>query len=182
MTHHDLDNAIAEALRRLAQPTSTTDFDYQKYITAFRESAQKKAVATLAELSAAKSPFRDLRPVFVSIGGGDGEELIKLLRQSQSTCGILVEHSTALADAARRRAYEVHPKTMLVLEGDAQERLADAMREAERFAGSGQADWTFRLHENESRLPPGRTALKLASPHFRPLPFRGELCGLQFQP
>ena len=141
MTHHDLDNAITDALKKLTQPTSTSNFDYQKYIAAFRDSAQKKAAATLVELTSPKSPFRDLRPVFVSIGGGDGEELINLLRQSRAGHGILVEHSTSLADAARRRSYEVHPKKLLILEGDAQERLPDAIREAEQFAKSGQADF-----------------------------------------
>jgi hypothetical protein len=55
MAHHDLDIAIGEALRRLAQHPSTGSFDYQNYIAAFRESAQKKAATTLAELA---SPTR----------------------------------------------------------------------------------------------------------------------------
>jgi hypothetical protein len=39
------------------------------------------------------------------------------------------------------RSYEVHPKKLLVREGDAQERLADAIREAEELITSGKADF-----------------------------------------
>jgi len=72
--------------------------------------------------------------VFVSIGGGDGEEILSLLKNSRAPVGILLEQSRALADQARRRAYEVHPKRLMVIEGDAQEKVAEAIGEAQRCA------------------------------------------------
>src|ERR1044072_1381772 len=68
----DLDQLIRNALRNVNERTSS-QFDLTKYIQDFRTSAREKAKAVLALLNEQNFPFAGRRPVFVSIGGGDGE-------------------------------------------------------------------------------------------------------------
>jgi len=76
-------------------------------------------------------PFRDLRPVFVSIGGADGEELRSLLVNSRAEVGILLEVSRPLAEFARQG--ELPPdKKLQVVEGDASKQIAVAMKAGPR--------------------------------------------------
>lgn len=136
MPQTELDIAVAKALGKLRAHREAT-FDYQSYIRAFLKSAQRKAEAALAEFNSETSPFRVLTPLFVSVGGGDGEELRCLLKNSSAQHGILIEQSRLLADQARQRAHEVSPKKLTVIEGDAQAKVREAVEEAARSGGSG---------------------------------------------
>src|SRR5207342_2800085 len=54
------------------------------------EGQRRKAEVVLAQLGE-NQEFSGLRPVFVSIGGGDGEELCRLLLHSTANHGFLIE-------------------------------------------------------------------------------------------
>ncbi len=135
-----LDKQIQEALQRIATENKNQKFDYDAYIKAFQGSARKKAQAVLDLLDDAKSPFKGLRPVFVSIGGGDGEEIRTLLASSTARRGILVEKVNALADAAREKTSVGHA-TLRVLEGDAQEKTKDAINLAHQYVNDKEGDF-----------------------------------------
>jgi hypothetical protein len=62
MTVSELDIAISDALEQLRKTPRDAAFDYQSYIKTFRESAQKKAKAALAELNSPRSPFIPANP------------------------------------------------------------------------------------------------------------------------
>jgi hypothetical protein len=139
----DLDFKIAAALEALRKSHSTRAFDYEAYARAFQQSAQAKARETLAAIAAndADNPFAKLRPVFVSIGGADAEELVSLLANSSATRGILIEQNRDLAQVARDRAAALKPKVLEVFEGDAQERVAEAIKHAASLVEDRQGDY-----------------------------------------
>src|SRR5256885_3751408 len=125
-----LDQAIHNALQRLRNPqVSASSFDLNKYIQEFRVSAREKAKAVLDLLSGKKFPLSGRRPVFVSIGGGDGEELDFLLQNTEATEGVLVEFGHTLAATARERNKNLSAgKRIEVFEGDAKDRIDDAIK------------------------------------------------------
>ena len=132
-----LDKQIEAAVERACSPGPTAPFDIESYIQAFRPSAQQKAHDVLGLLDM-ETTFRDLSPVFVSIGGGDGEELHQLLTRSDAQHGILIELSGPLANLARKRTVPTG-KTITVLQQSAQSGIAEAIDEAARIISSGQA-------------------------------------------
>ncbi len=71
----ELDVQIQGALESLRHGTSTGEFDAVQYIAAFQQSAYDSAQSVL-DLLAKQRTFSSLRPVFLSVGGGDGAELI----------------------------------------------------------------------------------------------------------
>ena len=97
-----LDESIRNALRNLSDRSSSS-FDLSKYIQDFRTSARGKAEAVVDLLKERNFPFTGCRPVFVSIGGGDGEEIDYLLRNTTASKGVLVEMGHQLAEIARER-------------------------------------------------------------------------------
>ena len=138
-----LDERIVDALAKIHKPGEDVGFDIHAYGAAFHESAQEKARTVLDLLSKQECPFRGLRPVFVSVGGADGEELAYLLQNSRAEVGILLEFNRSLADAARGRhqTLSVQGKNIVVIEGPAQERIGDAMSDAYRVVKRGEADF-----------------------------------------
>ena len=137
----ELDASIEAALSKLSGGNAPP-FDYPAYIRAFRESAREKARTVLDELSKPDSPFAARRPVFVSIGGGDGEELAALLGYPEASLGVLVEAMKPLADAARERnASSLGGKRIEVFEGDASDKLAEALAFARKEVKEDRADF-----------------------------------------
>jgi len=136
-----LDSQIANALAALAQNPRATQFDYAAYIRCFQQSARAKVDEVLLELNDKTRPFAKLRPVFVSVGGGDGEELANLLRRSDAQRGVLLEQSRELANLARDRNQGLQPKAIEVIEGDAQDRIEDAIRIAAHFVEEKLGDF-----------------------------------------
>lgn len=135
----DLDRRIHAALSSVGDRTKS-NFDTDKYRLAFQRSAQEKAEAVLDLLNQQTNPWRRGRPVFVSVGGADGEELRTLLNHSNAALGVLIEGVRSLADVARSTALP-SGKTVEVLEGDASEKLHDAMAIAESAVENAAADY-----------------------------------------
>lgn len=109
------------------------------YIESFRASARGKARNVLETLHLGPLPRVGPRPVFVSIGGGDGTELAYLLEHSEATHGILLERDRESAERARK--VKLVGKDIHVIERDAQDGLADTMRLAASFVAGGRADF-----------------------------------------
>jgi hypothetical protein len=134
-----LDNAIHRAIDDLETPRVVTPFDLSAYIAAFKSSAQEKAKDVLTRLNDGQFPARG-RPVFVSVGGGDGEELAYLLKRSRANCGVLIEMQPDLARVARARALDAG-KTLEVIERPAQEGIVAGINAALRAIVNGRADF-----------------------------------------
>ena len=123
----DLDTRISSALQQLARPVVAGHaFDAEEYIGKFSTSARAKAKTVIQLLQSSGEPFCSKRPVFISIGGGDGEELVTLLGETDGQTGILIEGLRSLAERARQRAIP-SGKRLEVLEGDAQRRIVEAV-------------------------------------------------------
>jgi hypothetical protein len=123
----ELDQKIRSALRSLNDPKDSS-FDLGKYIAEFRPSARDKAEAVLVLLRDKAFPFPGGHPVFVSIGGGDGEEVDYLLRNTDADRGVLVEMGHQLAAMARERNTSLPiGKRIEVFEGDAKDKIAEAI-------------------------------------------------------
>ena len=136
-----LDESISKALRDL-RDRSSSSFDVNRYIQDFRPSAKGKAEAVVSLLNEHKSPLFGLRPIFVSIGGGDGEELDYLLRNTTASTGVLVEMTRELAEIARDRKTSLpQGKRIVVFEGDAKEKIDAAMEFAHQIVLRGEADY-----------------------------------------
>jgi hypothetical protein len=136
-----LDDEIDAALRRVAGGTpKSAPFDIKAYIAAFQTSAREKAASVLEAIATAPPPFDRGRPVFLSIGGGDGEEILTLLENSSSTVGILVESVRELADSARQNSARIKGKSLEVVEGDAANVVIEAVGIAEEAVKDGRGD------------------------------------------
>jgi hypothetical protein len=137
----ELDARIQSALESLRQAKRSREFDVVQYISAFQQSAYDKAKSVL-ELLAAQRILSSLRPVFLSIGGGDGAELEHLLQNSQATTGVLLEGSRPLADSARERARQLPGgKEMTIFEGDAKETIREGVTRANALVAAGHGDY-----------------------------------------
>jgi hypothetical protein len=135
-----LESDIEAALQRLAQ-REASPFDMEGYIAAFQASAVEKA-KTVLKLLDGESPFAGFRPAFLSIGGGDGEELRHLLRESRADLGALIEASHTLAERARdQRNTLAVGKRFEVFEGDAQERLREGLKVVRKEVAERRADF-----------------------------------------
>lgn len=135
-----LDATIQEALARLYPLRPKQPFDIERYRQAFAPSAREKAKAVLDSLSREKLLFPGQRPVFVSIGGADGEEVDFLLRNSEAPVAVLVETVHELADFARARPLP-GGKRIEIFEGDALQQIGPAMEFANSVVRSGGADF-----------------------------------------
>jgi hypothetical protein len=122
-----LESDLQSAIEQLLDPKGTSGFNPAAYIHSFESSAQEKARSVL-EIISRQAPFSTLKPVFLSIGGGDGAELEYLLQNSSATVGVLIEGLRPLADMARTRAKSLlNGKSIEVIEGDAQGKIRDAV-------------------------------------------------------
>lgn len=140
MSETSLDIDIRSALAGVTLDSRRDAFDFSRYIAEFRQSAHEKANAVLSALNDPSGVFVDRKPVFVSVGGGDGEELVTLLEGSTADIGILVEYSRELAERARGRSLQ-HGKRLIVVEGDAKEKILEAVSTAAEVVRSGSADF-----------------------------------------
>ena len=170
-----LDSQIACALAELTKNPRPARFDYEAYIRCFQQSARAKADEVLLELHDETRPFARLRPIFVSVGGGDGEELAKLLERSNAQRGILIEQSRELATLARNRNHELQPKFIEVLQGPAQDLIEEAIQIAAQFIEDKLGDYIAVschavIHELFDR---GRS-------EFDPLAFFGKIFSTEF--
>lgn len=137
-----LDNDISSALETLQQGRSVKPFNAEEYIRAFEQSAQSKAQSVL-DLLKDQPRVSALRPVFLSVGGGDGAELEYLLTHSTATAGVLIESERTLANIARQRATALSAAglRMEVFEGDAKHKISDAVSNATALVASGAGDY-----------------------------------------
>jgi tetratricopeptide (TPR) repeat protein len=142
MSETSLDRRIVRSLARLASPRGEDNFDSSAYAAAFHESAREKA-GKVSALLAEIEELTGKKPVFISVGGADGEELAWLLSHSTAHLGILIEFNRLLADAARKRNTILREtsKEIRVFEGQAQEKVIDAVHEACNEVRRGRADF-----------------------------------------
>lgn len=136
----ELDQKLTTALDALGVETASA-FDMQAYINAFSQSARDKAKSVLEVLKGSLVPFEHKTPVFVSVGGGDGEELLHLLNNSSATCGVLIEGSHPLVKAAVGKFAQVQGIETEVYGGDAQDKLEDAVGWAIARVKEGKGDF-----------------------------------------
>lgn len=112
----------------LFEPTLSFDEAYQ---SDFKD-GDKKAQLVL-DIFREEVPDASLRGsfIYISVGGADGQECEYALRNSELSKGIILEYSMDGAAAARKRAenlmYLDPPKQMMVFEGDATQKLKDAL-------------------------------------------------------
>jgi hypothetical protein len=114
-------------------------FDMSRYGAAFHPSALSKADAVVAAFWDDKNPVRERRPVVVSIGGADGEELHRILTLTEAPVGLLLEQSHDLAEAARNRP-PPPGKTTHVVQADAVTGIRTVMKRAADIVRAGNAD------------------------------------------
>jgi hypothetical protein len=125
MAQRTLQDKIAVATATLTSGSPGADsFDPEAYGSAFHDSAREKAREVLRLLSE-ETRLANKRPVFVSVGGADGEEIEFLLRGSNGEVGILIEMVPPLAEVAKRR--KIPGKRLDVLQMPAQEGITAAM-------------------------------------------------------
>jgi hypothetical protein len=162
-----LDDRIAHALASAARAERSQQ--PATYIETFRESARAKADDVLTQLRTDPPPGTVSKPVFVSIGGGDGTELERLLTQSTATDGLLLEYHRESAEYARQ--IRISGKTLHVFDGDAQRRLREVMDVAFGLVASKQADFVVAtchavIHELYDRSDGGFDAARFFSTIF----------------
>lgn len=154
----ELDTRIQLALKAAAAPLGTSDalLDYDEYRSAFAQSARAKGQEVLDVISRRRY-FSQMRPVFVSVGGADGEEAEYLLRHSEASVALLLEKSHALAERARERRLP-RGKRIEVFEGDASEAITEVIKQSEKLVYGGEADYRAVschavIHELYDRSP-----------------------------
>jgi len=137
-----LDDEIRSALESLQHGRSAKAFDPEAYIRAFEQSAQSKAQSVL-DLIKEQPHFSPLKPVFLSIGGGDGAELEYLLTNSAATAGVLIEGERTLANMARQRVQNLSTRgrQIEIFEGDAKLKITEAIANATALVASGVGDY-----------------------------------------
>jgi tetratricopeptide (TPR) repeat protein len=133
----ELDASIGAALATIG---SNSQFSQAAYIKAFSDSAVEKARTVIEKLEAPNAPFQGQKPVFVSIGGGDGTELRELLTCSSATNGLLIEKSTDVVKLARKHDAPTG-KSIEIYHGDAIQQLSSAMARARQIVADGAADF-----------------------------------------
>jgi hypothetical protein len=137
-----LDEDIRRALESLQEGRAAKAFDPEAYIRAFEQSAYAKAQSVL-DLLSQRPPFSTLKPVFLSVGGGDGAELQYLLEHSVGSAGVLIEGERTLADLARQRAEKLRPRGLIIetFEGDAKQKIAEAVSHATALVAAGAGNY-----------------------------------------
>lgn len=150
MTPTQLDRRLTRAFTRLSSRISRSSARSKRgYSGAFdAKSADGKADEVLRLLHGrlsfnahAQAVLSAGRPVFVSIGGGDGRELIHLLSKSSSEVGFLVEFDRLRANQARTGANRLPPgKKIEVIEGDAKIETQTAMAAAFEAVHDGKGE------------------------------------------
>jgi hypothetical protein len=136
-----LESDLRSAIEQLRQPKGMNAFDPAAYIRSFESSAQDKAKSVL-EMISHQAPFSTLKPVFLSIGGGDGAELEYLLQNSSASVGVLIEGLRPLAEMARTRAKNLSQgKSIEVIEGDAQDKIREAVALAMALISGGRGNY-----------------------------------------
>ncbi len=111
------------------------DDEYQKI---FRDEGIRKSKYILEALSTnGKARNEDLaKYVFISIGGADGSEAEAILRDTRISKAISLEISDDACDKARQRGKTISNelnKDLIVVQGDATQRLPDVLRHMEKL-------------------------------------------------
>ncbi len=148
-----------------AEPRGSLTF--VQYIAAFQNSAYDKAQSVLDQLSI-HPVFSALRPVFLSIGGGDGTELDYLPKQSSAAAGVPTRgESRPLVEAADQRVGRLPSgKEMTIFEGNAKLRIRDAVTQATSLVAAGRGDYpAVTCHAVLHELLTAATSISIQS-HF----------------
>ncbi len=169
-------NKKLEAL--IAYNSNSTDISFDKdYQTIFEGEGVRKSKYIIDTLSTNSEVSKEdmSNYVFVSIGGADGSEAEEILRNTRIEKAILLEISEAASKSARKKAENIQKelgKELVVLQGDATQKLDDVINCMENFKKNSGCNGTVLsmqaiLHELPKR-----------SLGFRQTVFFGQLFGV----
>jgi CheY-like chemotaxis protein len=129
----------------------------KKYEENFEGSAKADEVLGFLRMQQEIDPAR---LAYVSIGGADGSEIDCAMRRTAISRGICVEYSDYGAGRARERAQSLAMagKELVIMQGDASQRLRDCSKKLEEWKQRGNIDGVLLsvqsvLHELPSRSP-----------------------------
>jgi hypothetical protein len=135
----DLEDRVRRVLSEVNLPSTRCAPD-QRYFDRFRKSGEAKAKDFLTELR--NYDLDESRLGILSIGGSEGSEIDFILRNSNISCGILLEDSFRAAEIARARASELKGigKELLVFQGDATRKIDEVVGLLNEWKGQHKID------------------------------------------
>lgn len=145
----------------LGQPYSVVEGD-EEYQQGFGEEGGRKAHYIIDDLRyrETEGDVRISELGYLSVGGADGSEIAWVLKETDISKGVIVELSDSGAQRARERAIELSKlgKELVVIQGDAMERLNDALESLEKWLARGEISGLVCsaqavLHELPRRSP-----------------------------
>jgi tetratricopeptide (TPR) repeat protein len=129
------------------------------YQASFENAGKDKAESVLQKFSEL-SQEHQARYAYVSIGGADGSEIAWAMNNSPISKGVLLEYGTDAAASARKRISHLMEKnkTLVVLEGDAMQKLGELSQKLNDWKQAGDIDGILVsaqsvLHELPYRSP-----------------------------
>lgn len=154
----NLEPRIQRLLETFSQAEHPKQEDTQ-YQNTFSDEGERKSYYIVDDINAAVT-FKQVDPKslgYLSIGGADGSEVEYVMRATEIDFGILIEYSDDGASRARLRAEHLkrdYPdKDLRVLQGDAVQRLDDALRMIREKKAGIICSAQGILHELPSRSP-----------------------------
>jgi len=133
-----LDDNIRSALGTVYFDRRLNDADYQ---ASFKSAGMEKAESVLQRFSEVPRESQ-CRYAYLSIGGADGSEIEWAMKRSSINKGLLLEYGTAAAASARKRISNLAKagKTLLVIEGDAVQKLSEVSEALNAWKQAGYID------------------------------------------
>jgi hypothetical protein len=139
---------------------TTIEKEDQEYVYSFDGKPKAEEVLQYIEYVKTQNGFPVDKCVYVSIGGADGSEIYHVLKNSAIDYGILIEPSDYGAQEARKKGVLLakDSKTLVVLQGDAMQRLDHCERELREWSKNYHMEGVILsiqsvLHELPSRSP-----------------------------
>lgn len=122
-------------------PGAVGELDIEAFVRENRVSAQEKASEVVHVLDQSEQRAFHGRPYFISIGGGDGEELAYLLEHTRAGHGIVLEDDKGLAARAQsRQGFLPQGKFLEVRAGPVRQSISQAVKAAAKAVQDGAAD------------------------------------------
>lgn len=148
--------------------TAEEDAAYQ---SSFAEQGEERAKPVLEAFQNCVRVSNEQRSyAYLSIGGSDGAEIAWALQNSEICHGVLLEQSSSACETARTRIADLSRagKELIVVEGDAQQKLAEALGHCTAWRDKCQIDGLLisiqsLLHELPSRSKGFDTRVYLAN-------------------
>ncbi len=133
-----INEKIKQALGRYMEYLSEGDENIQKYDDEkFKESAIRKASVVIQNIPENIRKLKE-KIVFISVGGGDGEELFSLMEKTGSKFGILIEKNPKSIERASKIIQD-EKLSVEILPGDIIDNLPIAIRKGKSRIENGEA-------------------------------------------